>query len=193
MKFELKKNKIPSMRINLIHLLVISAMALCQSGYSQEITVGQVVPDITGNGPNGEEFKLSSLRGKLVLVDFWASWCSPCRKENPVLAEVYNKYKDACFTNGNGFAIFSVSLDLKRDNWVNAISDDKLVWPYHVSDLKGWRSVAAKAYSVNAIPMNFLVDSSGVVIAKNLRGSELNNTLRKYRKWKFFSNSDCKN
>jgi thiol-disulfide isomerase/thioredoxin len=181
------------MKILFKYLLIISVMTTTLQGYSQEITIGQIAPEISGNSPNGEEFKLTSLRGKLVLVDFWASWCSPCRKENPVLAEVYNKYKDACFTNGNGFEIFSVSLDLKRDNWVNAIADDKLVWPYHVSDLKGWRSEAAKAYNVSAIPMNFLVDSSGVVVAKNLRGSELNNTLRKYRKWKFFSNTDCKN
>ncbi|HDP75500.1 MAG TPA: TlpA family protein disulfide reductase [Bacteroidales bacterium] len=181
------------MKISFRYLLIISMMTTLLQGYSQEITIGQIAPDIIGYSPNGEEFKLSSLRGKLVLVDFWSSWCSPCRKENPILAEVYKNYKDACFTNGNGFAIFSVSLDLKRDNWVNAIADDKLAWPYHVSDLKGWRSEVAKAYSVNAIPMNFLVDSSGVVVAKNLRGSELNNALRKYRKWSFFSNTDCKN
>ena len=187
------ENKYQFMKHRLFILMVVSIVYVPCTGYSQDITIGQVAPDITGISPNGEEFKLSSLRGKLVLIDFWASWCSPCRKENPVLTQVYKKYQNACFANGNGFEIFSVSLDLKRDNWVNAIADDKLLWPYHVSDLKGWRSSAARLYGITSIPMNFLVDSSGVVISKNLRGSELDDTLRKYRKWKFFSSSDCVN
>ncbi|MEW5846342.1 MAG: TlpA disulfide reductase family protein [Bacteroidota bacterium] len=182
------------MKNTFIYLLIISLMHICLQGNTQEkISVGQVAPDIIGQSPNGQEFMLSSLRGKLVLVDFWASWCSPCRKENPILVQVYEKYRDACFTNGHGFEIFSVSLDMKRDSWVNAIADDKLVWPCHVSDLKGWRSDIARSYGITAIPMNFLVDSSGVIVATNLRGSELSNTLRKYRKWKLFGNGDCKN
>ncbi len=158
---------------------------------TQEIQVGQTAPEIIMTGPNGEEYKLSSLRGKLVLVDFWASWCSPCRKENPLLTEVYKRYKEACFTNGKGFEIFSVSLDLKRNNWVEAIESDNLIWNYHGSDLNGWRSSIARMYNIKAIPMNFLIDSAGIIIAKNLRGSELNSTLRKYKKIHFFI-KDCR-
>ena len=105
-----------------------------------------------------------------MLVDFWASWCGPCRKENPNVVAAYNKYK------GDNFTILGVSLDTKKDKWLEAIKDDELAW-LHVSDLKGWESIAARTYSVMSIPTNFLVDPNGNIIARDLRGEELDAKL----------------
>lgn len=128
--------------------------------------IGSVAPDFKLPTPEGGEIALSSLRGKYVLIDFWASWCAPCRKENPNVVKMYNKYKD------QGFEIFGVSLDQSREKWLKAISDDKLTWP-QVSDLKGWESAAAQLYQVDAIPQTILLDKEGKIIAKGLRGEEL--------------------
>lgn len=128
--------------------------------------IGQIAPDISLPTPNGSSQSLSSLRGKYVLIDFWASWCGPCRVENPNVVKMYNKYKD------KGFEIFGVSLDQSREKWLAAIEKDKLTWP-HVSDLKGWESSAAQLYNVTAIPQTVLVDPEGKIIAKGLRGAEL--------------------
>jgi peroxiredoxin len=128
--------------------------------------IGSKAPDITLNTPQGTTLSLSSLQGKYVLIDFWASWCRPCRAENPNVVRVYNKYKD------KGFEIFGVSLDQEADAWVQAIAQDGLTWK-HVSDLGGWQSSAAKAYKVSSIPQTLLLDKEGVIIAKNLRGGEL--------------------
>lgn len=133
--------------------------------------VGTVAPDLEYTSPDGKLIKLSNLRGKVVLVDFWASWCGPCRRENPSVVAAYNKYKD------KGFAIYSVSLDQDKTRWVNAIAQDKLAWTSHVSDLKGWKSEAAAKYSVSSIPAQFLLDKDGKIIAKNLRGEELDYVL----------------
>ena len=132
--------------------------------------VGQRAPEITLPTPDGGSASLSSLRGKYVLIDFWASWCGPCRKENPNVVRMYNEYKD------KGFEIFGVSLDQNRDKWLKAIADDKLTWP-HVSDLKGWESAAAGLYNITAIPQTLLLDKEGRIIAKNLRGKDLENKL----------------
>ncbi|WP_240676170.1 TlpA disulfide reductase family protein [Botryobacter ruber] len=132
--------------------------------------VGAVAPDITLPTPDGDMMSLSSLRGKYVLVDFWASWCGPCRQENPNVVRMYNKYKD------KGFEIFGVSLDQSEDKWKKAIQADNLTWP-HVSDLKGWQSSAAQLYGVNAIPQTILLDKEGKIIAKNLRGAALEEKL----------------
>ena len=146
------------------------------------LNVGNRAPDIIENSRNGETLKLSSLRGQIVLIDFWASWCGPCRRENPVLVEAFEKYKNKTFTNGNGFTIFSVSLDKNQQAWDKAIEDDKLIWQYHVSDLKGWYSKYAGVYGVRSIPSNFLIDGDGIIVGKNLIGSVLDSTLEKLLK-----------
>lgn len=132
--------------------------------------IGQPAPEIALPNPDGQVVKLSSMKGKYVLVDFWAKWCGPCRQENPNVVRVYNKYKD------KGFTVFGVSLDRSKEDWVRAIQEDNLTWT-HVSDLKFWQSEAAKTYSISAIPFSLLLDPNGVIIAKNLRGAALENKL----------------
>ncbi|MBC6993528.1 TlpA disulfide reductase family protein [Neolewinella lacunae] len=153
---------------------------------SQElIQVGQPAPDITMSSPDGKQYSLSDLKGQVVLLDFWASWCGPCRRENPHVVEVYNKYKK------DGFTIFSVSLDGidtrraqgmspqdiaaanedQKRRWVDAIAADKLSWPYHVSELTKWDSSAGRTYGVTGIPKTFLIDREGKIAAVGLRGA----------------------
>jgi thiol-disulfide isomerase/thioredoxin len=146
------------------------------------LNVGNKAPEIIEQGVDGKELKLSSLKGQLVLIDFWASWCGPCRRENPNVVQAYEKYKDKKFKNGNGFTVFSVSLDKSKEAWEKAIADDNLSWKFHVSDLKWWQSKYAMIYGVRSIPSNFLIDGDGVIIARNLRGplleQALNNLLK---------------
>ena len=140
---------------------------------SEKLTAhGAEAPEIEQADTTGMVRKLSSLRGKIVLLDFWASWCGPCRRENPNVVKLYHKYKD------KGFAIFSVSLDSKRERWIDAIHKDGLVWPDHVSDLRGWRNQASNKYGVSSIPTTFLLDANGKIIGKNLRGIALEEKLK---------------
>ena len=140
--------------------------------------IGEMAPEISMLAlDRSSTYKLSDLKGKLVLVNFWASLVAPCRFENPNLVRAYQKYKGKSFTNGNGFEIFSVSLDTDLNSWKSAISKDKLTWKNHVSDFKGYESKAAHDYGVRAIPYNFLIDGEGKVVAINLRGTDLAKTL----------------
>lgn len=132
-----------------------------------KIAVGQPAPEIALPNPDGEVMRLSDLKGKVVLLDFWASWCGPCRRANPHVVSIYNKYKN------DGFTVFSVSLDRngQKDRWVNAIKQDNLTWESHVSDLKFWQSAPAQLYGVTAIPATFLLDREGIIRALNPRSN----------------------
>jgi peroxiredoxin len=134
------------------------------------LAIGQPAPEISLPDTTGQVVKLSSFRGKYVLVDFWAKWCGPCRDENPNVVRAFNKYKD------KGFTVFGVSLDRSKQDWIKAINDDKLTWT-HVSDLKYWQSEAAKTYNITGIPFSLLLDPDGKIIAKNLRGAALDSKL----------------
>lgn len=167
-------------------IVLLLAIVLMGTGvsFAQKIgiNIGDKAPELVGTTPDGQTIKLSDTKGKLVLLDFWASWCGPCRRENPNVINTYKEYNSKKFTNGDGFVIFNVSLDKTADAWKNGITQDKLNWPFHISDLKGWQSKHAAVYGVRSIPSNFLIDENGIIVAKQLRGPALGATLKKYVK-----------
>jgi peroxiredoxin len=141
------------------------------------LNIGNVAPEITLPDADGKNISLSSFHGKIVLIDFWASWCPPCRAESPDLVQAYNHFKDKNFKGGKGFTIYSASLDRTKDSWLKAVNDDHLSWPTHVSDLKYWKSSVVELYQLQGIPMNYLIDEKGIIIAKSLRREALYEAL----------------
>lgn len=139
-------------------------------GILRRTAIGEMAPDIVLSDPFGKQIPLSSMRGKYVLVDFWASWCKPCRMENPNVVRMYTRFKS------KGFEVYSVSLDDNREAWTKAINDDKLLWT-HVSDLKKWNASVVSQYNIESIPFTVLIDRDGRIVAKNLRGADLERKL----------------
>lgn len=148
------------------------------------LQIGNKAPELSFPDPNGKIIALSDLKGKMVLIDFWASWCGPCRLENPNVVKTYQQFKSAKFENAKGFTVYSVSLDKSKAAWQNAIMQDGLAWPYHVSDLKAWGAEGAKIYNVRSIPQAYLIDGKGIIVAKggSLRGGGLKATLKHFQK-----------
>ena len=140
---------------------------------SQLVAIGQIAPNFSAPNPEGEFVELNKIKGKVTIVDFWASWCKPCRIENPNLVKLYNKY------HAKGLEIISVSLDREsqKDFWIKAIEKDQLSW-YNISNLKFWQEPIAKLYGVNSIPATFIIDKNGILIAKKLRGSQLDQKIK---------------
>lgn len=170
---------------------IIASLALClsatfaataQNMENTAIAVGQKAPELKFPNPYGKQYSLTEItKGRIVLLDFWASWCRPCRNANPRLVALYEEMKDRKFSAApKGFTIVSVSLDEKKEAWIKAIENDKLSWEYHLSDLGGWGSEAAKAYGIQFIPQAFLIGADGKVLGKYMFAEEAKADIEKY-------------
>ena len=158
--------------IFLVALIIGTCFAFQSSTEEKSQQTLEKAPDIVLVSPNGKTVKLSKLKGKMVLIDFWASWCGPCRKENPNVVRLYNQYK------AKGFTVFSVSLDQDAEAWKKAIASDGLIWPNHVSDLLGWQTPLVQLYGFEGIPHTVLIDQEGKIIGTGLRGESLEQKLK---------------
>ena len=149
------------------------------SAQSAGLEIGNKSPEIALPSVKGDTIRLSTFKGKIVLIDFWATWCSPCVQEQSDLKRLYIKYKNSKFTNGKGFEIFGVSLDAKKPAWEDFVRKQNIDW-IQVSDLKFWRSPVAKTYNIQELPYNVLIDGNGIIRGKNLHGADLENGIEKY-------------
>lgn len=167
------------MRVNILILFVFLTVGCITISYSNAnvnhatLKVGDKAPDFSITDPEGKTINLHSLKGKVIFLDFWASWCQPCRMANIEIVPLYHKY------NPHGFEIFSVSLDEKKDSWINAIKNDKMIWPYHGSELKGYQSKIAELYNVEHLPTTYLIDENGIIIDSDFDDYDLEVNLHK--------------
>lgn len=170
-------------------LLLASCLSACIAKKEEipvGIFVGNIAPDFTSKTPNDSIISLSEQRGKLLLLDFWASWCPPCRIENKQLIKTVEHFSKSKFPGRKrkptvGLHVFNISFDSNKENWIKAIKQDKLNWVLHGSDLKGWGDSVGKKYQINTIPSNLLINAKGIVIARNLRGEKLDLFLENYK------------
>jgi len=166
--------------ILLAFLIMSGSTVLTLSAQTTGLEPGNKAPEIKLPTLKGDTIGLSSLKGKLVLIDFWGTWCSPCVEEQSELAKLYAKYKQLDYTNGKGFEIYGVSLDSKKTNWENFVTKNKINW-IQVSDLKFWRSPVAKTYNIQGLPFNVLIDGRGIIVAKNVHGADLEKEIERNR------------
>lgn len=160
-------------------LLLMGVSSSTLTAQTTGLEIGNKSPEIKLPTIKGDTIALTSLKGKLVLIDFWGTWCAPCVQEQAELARLYKKYKPASFTNGKGFEIYGVALEAKKPNWENFVAKNKIKW-IQVSDLKFWRSPVARTYNIQELPFNVLIDGNGIILAKNLHGSALEKEIGKY-------------